>query len=115
MARSERPTKREISWVRPPSLPLTLSRSERVCVARGNIAYSDVTQPLPESFSQRGTPGVNEATQSTRVFPNSTSTEPSAWSNHLRVTLISRSWLLFLPSLRAMGFHSIYSVLSEVI
>ena len=29
-ARKERPTKREISCVRPPSFPLTLSRSERV-------------------------------------------------------------------------------------
>ena len=78
MPRSDRPTRREISCVRPPSFPLTLSRSERVCVARGNIAYSDVTHPVPESFNQRGTPGVNDATQRTRVLPNSTSTDPSA-------------------------------------
>jgi hypothetical protein len=39
-ARSERPTSRLISWVRPPTLPLTDSRPLRVCVARGSIAYS---------------------------------------------------------------------------
>jgi len=39
--------------VRPPSLPLTDSRWLRVLVARGSIAYSAVTQPLPESLSQR--------------------------------------------------------------
>ena len=78
IARNDRPTKREISCVRPPNFPFTLSRSERVCVARGSIEYSEVTQPLPESFNQRGTPGENDATQRTRVFPNSTRTEPSA-------------------------------------
>ena len=57
---------REISWVRPPNFTFTLSRSERVCVARGSIEYSEVTQPLPESFNQRGTPGENDATQRTR-------------------------------------------------
>ena len=79
--RSERPINREISWVRPPSFPLTLSRSERVCVERGNIAYSDVTQPFPLPTNQRGTPGVNDATQRTRVLPKETRTEPSALSS----------------------------------
>ena len=46
-ARSERPISREISWVRPPIRPLTDSRSLRVFVARGSIAYSAVTQPWP--------------------------------------------------------------------
>src|SRR5487761_2171818 len=101
--RSERPTNREISWVRPPSFPFTLSRSERVWVARGNIAYSDVTHPFPLSFNHRGTPGVKEATQSTRVFPNSTSTEPSAWSSQLRVNLISRRSALSRPSILAIS------------
>jgi hypothetical protein len=49
---------REISWVRPPIFPLTLSRLERVEVARGSIAYSAVTHPLPDPFFQRGTPTV---------------------------------------------------------
>ena len=101
-ARSVRPTKREISWVRPPSFPFTLSRSERVCVARGNIEYSEVTQPLPLSLSQRGTPGEKDATQRTRVFPNSTRTEPSAWSNQPRVNLISLKSFTARPSLRDM-------------
>ena len=57
-ARSERPTSREISWVRPPIRPLTDSRSVRVLVARGSIAYSAVTQPCPVPLRQRGTPSV---------------------------------------------------------
>ena len=32
---------------------------------------------MPESFNQRGTPGVNDATHNTLVLPNSTITEPS--------------------------------------
>ncbi len=46
-ARRLRPMSRLISWVRPPMRPLTLSRSERVLVARGSMAYSAVTQPVP--------------------------------------------------------------------
>src|SRR5699024_10317612 len=61
IARRERPMRREISWVRPPILPRTDSRSERVFVARGSIAYSAVTQPLPEPRRQRGTSSVKEA------------------------------------------------------
>ena len=55
-----------------------IGRSLRVFVARGSIAYSAVTQPCPLPRRQRGTPSVNEAAQSTRVRPNSTSTLPSA-------------------------------------
>ena len=55
-ARSDRPISREISWVRPPIRPLTDSRSERVFVEAGSIAYSAVTQPRPEPLRQRGTP-----------------------------------------------------------
>ena len=91
-ARSDRPTSREISWVRPPILPRTDSRSERVCVERGSIAYSAVTQPSPDPRRQRGTPSVALAAHSTRVRPNSTSTEPSAWSSQPRVMRTSRSW-----------------------
>ena len=60
-ARSERPTSREISCVRPPTLPRTDSRSLRVLVARGSMEYSPVIQPRPESLRQRGTPAVNDA------------------------------------------------------
>src|SRR4051795_9189496 len=89
-ARSARPTSREISCVRPPSRPLTDSRSERVFVERGNIAYSAVTQPSPLPCRQRGTPVVTLAAHNTRVRPNSTSTEPSAWSSQPRVSTTGR-------------------------
>ena len=55
-ARRLRPISREISWVRPPTLPLTLSRSERVLVARGSIAYSAVTQPRPGALAPARAP-----------------------------------------------------------
>ena len=90
-ARSDRPMSREISWVRPPSLPLTDSRSLRVLVDRGSMAYSAVTQPRPLPRRQRGTSSLTLAAQSTRVLPNSTSTEPSACSSQFRVIFTSRS------------------------
>ena len=89
---------RLISWVRPPIRPLTDSRSLRVWVARGSIEYSAVTQPSPEPLRQRGTPSVTLAAQSTRVRPNSTSTEPSAWSSQLRVMVTGRGWSALRPS-----------------
>src|SRR6476469_3997269 len=97
-ARSERPIRRLISWVRPPIRPLTDSRSLRVWVARGSMAYSAVTQPRPDPLRQRGTPSVTLAAQSTRVRPNSTSTEPSAWSSQLRLMVTGRSWFGARPS-----------------
>src|SRR5438270_2541589 len=101
-ARSDRPTSREISCVRPPMRPFADSRSERVCVARGSIAYSAVTQPSPLPLRQRGTPSVTDAAHSTRVLPNSTSTEPSAWSSQLRVMRTGRSASSARPSGRGM-------------
>ena len=103
-ARSDLPTSREISWVRPPSLPLTDSRSLRVLVALGSIAYSAVTQPRPPPRRHRGTSSVTLAAQSTRVAPNSTSTEPSAWSSQPRVNVTSRSWSSERPS--GLGIRS---------
>src|SRR3954463_3182874 len=97
-ARRERPMSRLISWVRPPMRPLTDSRSLRVWVARGSIEYSAVTQPSPEPLRQRGTPSVTLAAHSTRVRPNSTSTEPSAWSSQWRVMVTGRSWSAVRPS-----------------
>ena len=79
-ARSERPTSRLISCVRPPTRPLTDSRSLRVLVADGSIAYSAVTQPRPEPVRQRGTPSLTLAAHSTRVLPTSISTEPAGHS-----------------------------------
>ena len=103
MERSERPMRREISWVRPPILPLTDSRSERVLVARGSMAYSAVTQPRPSPLSQRGTPSVREAVHRTRVLPNSIRAEPSACLDQPRVMLIGRSWSGVRPSARMTG------------
>src|SRR5215218_4412315 len=97
-ARSDRPISRLISWVRPPMRPFTDSRSLRVWVARGSMEYSAVTQPSPDPLRQRGTPSVTLAAQSTRVRPNSTSTEPSAWSSQWRVMVTGRSWSAARPS-----------------
>src|SRR5215469_43471 len=91
-ARSDRPTSREISWVRPPILPLTDSRSVRVLVERGSIAYSAVTQPWPLPRRHRGRSSCTLAAQSTRVAPNSTRTEPSACASQPRLIVMSRSW-----------------------
>ena len=66
-ARRDRPISLLISWVRPPRRPRTDSRSDRVWVAAGNIAYSAVNQPFPLPFRQRGTPMVTLAVHITRV------------------------------------------------
>src|SRR5215210_2487743 len=82
--------------------PLTDSRSDRVLVADGSMAYSAVTQPRPESFRQRGTPTDADAAHSTFVRPNSTSTEPAGWSCQPRVNLMGRSSSSARPSARVM-------------
>ena len=76
-ALSERPIRRWISCVRPRG-PLR-SRSVRVCVARGSIAYSAVTHPFPLAARQAGSSSDTLAVQSTRVFPVLTRQEPSAY------------------------------------
>ena len=60
-------------------LPRAASRSLRVCVARGSMPYSAVTQPSPLPRLCGGTFSSTEAVHSTLVSPNSISTEPSAW------------------------------------
>ena len=102
MARRLRPIRREISWVRPPILPLTASRSLRVWVARGNMAYSAVTQPSPLPTFQRGTPLVNDAVQSTLVPPNVINADPSACSLQPRSMVTLRSWSGVRPSARTV-------------
>src|SRR3954452_2805606 len=82
--------------------PFTDSRSERVFVDAGSMAYSAVTQPSPDPFRHRGTPSFADAAHSTRVLPNSTSTDPAAWSSQFRVKLIGRSSSLLRPSARVM-------------
>src|SRR5690606_2231508 len=102
-ARSARPIRREISCVRPPMRPFTLSRSLRLLVARGSIAYSAVTQPLPFPVSHRGTPLVNEAVHSTLVPPKLMRAEPSACALQPRSIVTSRSWSGVRPSARTMS------------
>jgi hypothetical protein len=77
MDRMLRPINLDISWVRPPSLPFTDSRSLRVLVDLGSIEYSAVIQPSPESFLNLGTPAVTLAVTSTLVLPTSIKQEPS--------------------------------------
>src|SRR2546423_15381752 len=89
--------------LRPPILHFTLSLSERVVVARGSIAYSAVTQPSPEPLRQRGTPSVTLAVHSTRVCPNSTSTDPSGCMLQSRVSVTGLSSSDARPSGRAMA------------
>ena len=55
-ARRLRPISRWISCVRPLCFPLAASRGERVCVARGSMPYSAVTQPWPLPRRKPGTP-----------------------------------------------------------
>src|SRR5687768_15664256 len=77
-ARRLRPMSRWISCVRPDCLPAAASRAPRVCVARGNMPYSAVTQPLPLPFRNAGTRSSTLAVHSTCVCPTWISTEPSA-------------------------------------
>ena len=51
----------------------------RVFVARGSIAYSAVSHPSPRPRRQPGTPSSTDTVQSTRVRPNDTRHEPSAY------------------------------------
>ena len=77
-ARRLRPIRRWISCVRPDGLPDVTSRRVRSWVARGSMAYSAVTQPLPLPRSQMGPRSSSEAVHSTRVSPKATRQEPSA-------------------------------------
>ncbi len=77
-ARMERPIRRWISMVRPVCLPLAASRCVRVCVERGSMPYSAVTQPVPLPIRCGGTRSSTEQVTSTWVWPNSTWAEPSA-------------------------------------
>src|SRR4051794_22637388 len=78
-ARSERPISRWISCVRPDCLPFAASRLPRVCVARGSIPYSAVTQPWPLPRRKGGTFSSTLAVHSTRGSPKLTRQAPSAW------------------------------------
>jgi len=83
--------RRWISCVRPDCLPEAASREPRVCVARGSMPYSAVTQPEPLPFRNGGTFSSTLALHSTRVAPTSTSTEPSACFVKARWNFTGRS------------------------
>src|SRR5688572_8451817 len=102
-ARSERPIRRWISWVRPLWRPRAASRAERVCVARGSIPYSAVSQPLPLLRRKAGTPFSTLAVHKTRVPPNSQSTEPSACAVKRRVKRTGRNSSAARPPGRMLG------------
>src|SRR5258708_4760907 len=91
-ARSERPMRRWISWVRPLCRPLADSRAVRVRVARGNIPYSLEIHPLPELRRNEGTVSSTEAVQITRVLPTSMRAEPSAVEMKSGVMVTGRIW-----------------------
>ena len=81
-------------------MPRADSRAVRVSVARGNMPYSPVTQPLPEPFRNCGTPSSTVAVQITRVRPISISTLPSAVGMKSGVSLTGRIWSAVRPSVR---------------
>jgi hypothetical protein len=60
---------RWISCERPLGFPFLTSRSERVSVARGSIAYSAVTQPSPDPRRKGAVRSSTLALQSTIVSP----------------------------------------------
>ena len=63
-----------------------LRAAMRSFVARGSMPYSAVTQPSPLPRRNGGTFSSTLAVHSTRVSPNETSTEPSAWR-------VKRRWI----------------------
>src|SRR4051794_6371146 len=89
MARTLRPISRWISCVRPPTC--ARSRLVLVFVARGSIAYSAVSQPSPRPRRHPGTPSSTDAVHSTRVLPNDTRHDPSAYGATARSSVTGRS------------------------
>ncbi len=77
--------------VRPPCRPRAASRGMRWLVERGSMPYSAVTQPCPIPFRKLGTFSSTLTVQITRVSPNSTNTEPSAWRVKRRVIVTARN------------------------
>ena len=100
-ARSDRPTNRWISCVRPPIL--VRSRWVRSVVARGNMAYSAETQPTPLPLRNGGTRFSIVAVQITLVSPISMSAEPSAGLIIPVVIFTGRNCLAVRPSVRTQG------------
>ena len=83
-----RPTRRSISMLRP--LRPFVSRRVRLLPAAGSMAYSAVSQPLPEPLRQPGARSSMVAVHSTRVSPNSARQLPLAFFIMPRVSFTSR-------------------------
>jgi hypothetical protein len=64
----------------------------RVKVARGNMLYSAVIQPLPLLRMNDGTVSSMDAVQITRVLPTSIKTEPSAVLMNPGTIFTGRIW-----------------------
>ena len=77
-----------------------LDAAVRVDVARGIIAYSEVTHPFPELRRNVGTVSSTLAVQITRVLPTSMSTDPSAAWMKCGVILTGRICVALRPSVR---------------
>src|SRR5450759_3804968 len=101
--RSDRPIRRWISCVRPPTFPVLASRCVRVFVARGSMPYSAVTQPFPVLRMNGGTRSSTLDVQITRVRPTSISTDPSACARKPGVIVVGRSCEGERPSMRVMN------------
>ena len=97
--------RRWISWLRPSSLPLLMSRALRSRVEAGSMEYSAVSQPPWTfcSFIQRGTFSSMETVQMTWVLPKQQRTLPMAAGAMWGMKRMGRSWSGSLPSDRLMG------------
>src|SRR5690349_14977337 len=100
--RRDRPIRRWISWVRPPTFPALASRWVRVEVARGSMPYSAVTHPFPVLRRNGGTRSSMLAVQITFVRPTSMSTDPSACARNPGVIVVGRGSAGERPSMRVM-------------
>jgi hypothetical protein len=89
-ARRLRPIRRWISWVRPFCLPL---RGFALAAGVGRARQHAVLgrHPAAALASQAGPRSSMLAVHSTRVSPNATNTEPSAWRVNWRSMLTARS------------------------
>ena len=100
-ARSERPIRRWISAERPEIEPRVDSRGVRSSVARGSIAYSEVSHPSPVSRRNGGTRPSTVTLHTTTVSPARASTLPSGYFTKSRVSCIGRGSSSRRPSRRS--------------
>ena len=95
--RSDRPTRRWISWDLPDGWPTVRSRRFLEWVDPGSIAYSQVIQPRPVFRLNIGTRSPRLAEHITRVSPTQIKQEPSACVSMPVSIVTSRIWFKSLP------------------